>query len=360
MGVNLDKKIGQMFIIRLRGKEITDEFISLIKNYNIGGVILYSGNYDTYAQMLNLINELKKLNSKYGNIPLFIAIDQEWGRVNRFPKDFNNILSARKVSIDEEYVKKAGKLTGYALDHLGINMNLAPVLDIQRFKDSHAIGNRCYGKDKESVYKNAKIIMDSLKEKNVLPVVKHFPGHGLVKVDSHYFLPLISDDIKKSEDIIPFIKAIDDGCDAIMSSHIMVRKMDKIYPTSLSKKIIKNYLIDELGYKGLIITDDLKMKAINILYGYKRSAYRAIEAGNNMIIIGSNYKQVINCINYVKRRMNKEFIENIEKSYQKIVKIKEKYNINDNPNKQVDLKKFNEEIDDLNDKIREKLSRETN
>ena len=305
--------------------------------------------------MLNIINKIKEINSKYNSVPLFIAIDQEGGRVNRLPKEFKNILSAKKLSIKEEYIKKAGDLTSYALNNLGINMNFSPVLDIQRFSDSHAIGNRCYGTNKESVSKNGMIMMNALKEKNIISVVKHFPGHGLTKSDSHFFLPITFKDIKKADDIYPFIYAINNGCDAIMTSHIMVKKMDKIYPTSLSKKIINDYLINELKYNGLIITDDIKMKAVNLLFGYKKTAYKAVEAGNNLILIGANYQTIIRCINHIKNNINEEIKSNIEVSYKKIIEIKEEYNINDKLHELVNLDKYNIEVEELNNKVNESL-----
>lgn len=355
MGSNLEKELGQMFVIRFQGQEINDELITLIKDYHIGGITLYKKNYDNYAQMLNIINELKKINHKYNDTPLFIAIDQEGGRVNRLPKEFKNIVAAKKLSIDKKYVEKGSNLISYALDSLGVNMNFAPVLDIQRFEDGHAIGDRCYGFDKESVSSKGLIMMKALKKKRIVSVVKHFPGHGLVKRDSHLFLPFIFKNIKESDDIVPFKEAINNGCDAIMISHIMIRKMDRLYPASLSKKVIKNYLVDELGFKGLIVTDDLKMKAVNLLYGYKRSTYKAIEAGNNIVLIGSSYRKVIDCINYIKKKMTEEVKKNIEESYQKIIKIKDKYEINDKINKPIDVDKYNQEVEELNKEVKDKI-----
>ena len=351
MGNTFEEKIGQMFIIRLQNKKINDELISLIKDYNIGGISLYSNNYNTYEEMLNIINEIKEINSKYNKTPIFISIDQEGGRVNRLPNEFENTPSAKKLSCNKKYIKKAGTLIGKTLKNLGINMNFAPVLDIQRFDDNHAIGDRCFGYDKEIVSENGLIMMNSLKEQNILPVVKHFPGHGLVKRDSHFFLPLTFKNIRKSDDVIPFIDAINNGCDAIMVSHIMVKKMDKIYPASLSKKIITNYLKNELNYKGLIITDDVRMKAVNFLYGYKRSSYKAIEAGNDIVLIGAEYSTIKECFKYIKNKMTDEIKNNIENSYKKIIKIKEKYNITDKINKVIDLKSYNKEVKELKESI---------
>ncbi len=352
MGISFKEKMGQMFIIRMHGKKITDELIELIRDYHIGGISLYSCNYDSYDEMLKLINELKELNNKYNKTPLFISLDQEGGRVNRLPREFKNIVSAKKLSSKDKYVEEAGNIIGEILSSIGVNMNFAPVLDIQRFCDDHAIGDRCYGDNKDDVSNKGIVMMNSLKNNNIIPVVKHFPGHGLVKRDSHIFLPMTFKNIKNVDDIEPFKEAIKNNCDAMMISHIMVRKMDKFYPSSLSKKVIKNYLIDELNYNGLIITDDLRMKAVNLLYGYKKSSLKAIGAGNNIVLIGAPYKTIKECINYINKKLTDELKDNIENSYKKIIKIKEKYNINDSINKLVDIEKINEKIEKLNNKVK--------
>ena len=197
MNKNIIKKIGQMFIIRMHGKKITNELEQLIKEYNIGGICLYSKNYNNYEEMLSLINDLKELNKKYNKEPLFIAIDQEGGRVNRLPKDIKNILSAKKISKKDKYITEAGNITGEILFKSGINMNFAPVLDIQRFDDNHPIGNRCFGTNAKDVSKKGNLMMKTLKENNIISVVKHFPGHGLVKYDSHLLLPIVTKNIDK-------------------------------------------------------------------------------------------------------------------------------------------------------------------
>lgn len=350
MNCTLEEKLGQMFIVRMKGKTVTSELESLIKEYHIGGISLYYNNYDSYEEMYSLINELKKINKKYNKTPLFIAVDQEGGRVDRMPDEFKTLPSAKKISIDEKLIKESGNITGELLSDLGINLNFAPVLDIQRFSDNHAIGDRCFGENKEDVIKNGLLMMNTLK-KNVIPVVKHFPGHGLVKRDSHILLPVISKDIKKEDDICPFIEAIKENVPAIMISHIMLTEMDKIYPASLSKKVIKDYLVNELGYKGLIITDDLKMKAVNFVYGYKKSALKAIEAGENVILIGSDYEEVKKCINFIKLKLNDSLIDDINTSYEKIISLKEEYNLNDDKKEKIDIEKYNKRIDKVRNSV---------
>ena len=345
--VSFDKKLGQMFIIRMQGNAINDELETLIKDYHIGGISLYSKNYSSYEEMRVLINDIKKINSKYNKTPLFIAIDEEGGRVDRLPKDFKNLPSAKYLSQTNK-VKEAGSLISKLLYSIGINMNFAPVLDIQRFNDNHAIGDRCFGTNKEDVIKNGFVMVDSLKEK-VIPVIKHFPGHGLVRRDTHLSLPIVRKEIEKTEDIEPFLEAINNKVPAMMVSHMIISKKDKTYPASLSKKVIKNYLIDKLNYKGLIITDDLKMKPIKILYGTKKASLKAIGAGNNIILIGENYKLVMECIDYIKSKMNENIENNIDISYKKIIKIKKDYNINDEPKRRINIDLYNKKIEKLKD-----------
>ncbi len=342
------KKIGQMFIIRMQGNSITEELEALIKDYNIGGICLYRKNYNSYKELINLINKLKKLNNKYNNTPLFIAIDQEGGRVNRLPKDFINILPASKISKKEEYIEEAGNITGELLSKLGINMNFAPVLDIKRFPDNHPIGDRCFGNNANEVSKKGNLYMQTLKDNNIISVVKHFPGHGLVKKDSHIFLPIVTKNINDTEDIIPFKESIKMNVDAIMISHILLTKIDKFTPASLSKKVVKEYLKDKLNYKGLIITDDLKMKSVNLLYGYKKSSLKAINAGCNIVLIGADYNKIKECINYIKDKLTDETISNINNSYEKIINIKNKYKIKDEEKEDFSIDKYNNRINNLN------------
>ena len=153
--LSLEEKIGQMIIIGL-DTNITEKLLEkIINKYKVGGVLLYKKNYKNYEEMINLVNKIKELNSK-NKIPIFISIDQEGGRVNRIPNEFENLPGATKLvekSIEEDLVKMSGEITGEMLNKLGIDMNFAPVLDIKRFKDTHAIGDRAYSDDVEKVSK---------------------------------------------------------------------------------------------------------------------------------------------------------------------------------------------------------------
>ena len=306
---NIEEKLGQMIIVRMYGKTVSDELIDIIRNYKVGGIILYSYNYNSADELINLINTLKEINSKYNKYPLFIGTDQEGGRVNRMPHDFKNIKSSSKLVKNEniENVKMAGHVTGKLLNRLGFNMNFAPVLDIQRFGDSHAIGDRCFGKLKEDVIKFAIPYMNELKKEKIIPVAKHFPGHGATKRDSHFLFPIVTKPLEELErdDMEPFEEAIKNNVDAIMVSHMVISKIDRLYPVSISRKIIKKYLKEKYNFNGLIITDDIKMRSISLLYGYKRALSRAIFAQNDIIMIGANYKNVKIAIDNAKKAIKK-------------------------------------------------------
>lgn len=174
--LSIEEKIAQMLVVDLDRKEITDTTFKMIREKKIGGVVLYSKNYNSYSDMILLVNNLKKANLN-NKIPLFISIDQEGGRVNRMPKEIHNIKRAYSIAKtgDIDAVRKSGELIGKILQETGVNLDYAPVLDIKRFPNEHAIGDRCYGENKEDVVKYGMKVMTELQEYNVLSVVKHFP-----------------------------------------------------------------------------------------------------------------------------------------------------------------------------------------
>ena len=330
--MTFEEKFGQMIMLGLDVYEINDEIIKLIEKYKIGGVILYKKNYTSIETMINVVNKLKKINRK-NKVPLFIAIDQENGRVNRFPKDITRIYSAYKQAQSKnlKLVKSVNELTSYMLSAVGVNMNFAPVLDITRDEKRKAIGNRSYGKKKEDVIKYGIPFMKCLQENNIVSVVKHFPGHGITNRDSHVSCPKI-DNIKELEekDLVPFEYAIKNNTDAIMVGHFKVKGYG-IFPATLNKKFINDMLINKYSYKGLIVTDEIRMGLFTHIYGIKKSIVKSVLAGNDIIMIKYKkgdilriYKDLYNMIK------NYEIdIERINDSAKKIVNIKKKYKIND-------------------------------
>ena len=285
--LSIEEKVGQMIIIGMDTNYITERIKKMITTYKIGGIILYRKNFHTYQEMISLIKDLKQLN-KSNKMPLLIAIDQEGGRVNRMPKELLNLPAANNIATKcgIEGVEKSAEIIGKILKESGYNINFAPVLDIKRFKNNHPIGDRCYGSNKEDVAKYGVATMKKLQEQGIISVIKHFPGHGATKQDSHYFLPIINDKMKhiEKEDMYPFEQAIKNGADAILVGHLLIRNVTGIYPASLSREFITKYIRKKYKYKGLVIADDLKMKAIKFIYGAHLAIRKAFEAGNDIII----------------------------------------------------------------------------
>lgn len=353
--LSLEEKMGQLFMVGLEETNHTG-IQEMIQQYKIGGVILYKKNYRTYEEMINLVNHLKEMNQSNA-IPLFISIDQEGGRVNRMPSEIENLKSAIQIvnTQDMELVKESGRAIGRMLQETGISMDYAPVLDIKRFEEKHAIGDRCYGEKEEDVSKYGIEVMKEIQNQGVISVIKHFPGHGLTKKDSHFRIPKITQKIEKleKEDMLPFEKAIKEGADSIMVGHLIIKDIDRRYPASLSKKVIQTYLIDKYQYTGLIMTDDLKMLAIRLHYNMKRAVKKAIEAGNDIIMIGLPYRKVKKIIQYMTKQVQKGKIEieRINQSVEKIQKMKEKYQIQDNIVEGGKVEQINSTIQKINKKI---------
>ena len=353
--LSLKEKIGQMLIVGLESNK-KEEIEKLIKKLNVGGVVIYRKNYQNYKEMINFVNLIKETNQE-NKVPIIISVDQEGGRVNRMPDEILNLKSATKIAKTKNVntVKMSGNIIGQMLNKTGISMDYAPILDIKRFGEGQAIGDRCYGENKKDVEKYAIEVMKQLQENHVIPVVKHFPGHGLTKKDSHFRIPKIEEKIEvlEKEDMHPFEVAIENGADAIMVGHLVIKNVDKKYPASLSQKVIQKYLIEKYNYKGLIITDDLKMLAIRLHYNIKEAVKRAILAGNDIIMVGFRHTQIESIEKYIMKEVKKGRIpeDKINKSVEKIIKMKEKYNITDEKTKGFDIEKMNKQIEELNNSL---------
>lgn len=347
--LTIEEKIGQMLILGIDTNHITNQIKEIIAKYKIGGVILYKKNFNTYKDMIELIQQLKEIN-KENKIPLFIGIDQEGGRVNRMPREILNLPSANRIAVKggKEAVKDSGEIIGELLKKSGYNIDFAPVLDIKRFKDNHAIGDRCYGKNAEEVIRFGIPVMKELKKQGIIPVVKHFPGHGATSKDSHYFLPII--DKLKDEDMKPFEEAIKQGADAILIGHFLIKDITKRYPTSLSREFVTKYIRKRYRYNGLIITDDLKMKAIKFAYGTELAVKKAFQSGCDIIMLKYNTKEekriIDKMVNLVKNGRIKE--SRINKSVKRIIKIKEKYEVtNEQKIEGINIEEMNSKIEEI-------------
>jgi len=353
-----EEKFGQMLLLGLDVYEINDEIVKLIEKYKIGGVVLYRKNYTSIETMIEVVNKLKKIN-RGNKLPLFIAVDQENGKVNRFPKDIVRIYSPYKQGKtgNMKIINSVNEITTYLLKSIGINMNFAPVLDINRDNKNKIISSRSYGSNREEIIKYGVPFMKCMQENGIISVVKHFPGHGATDKDSRFGMPWLDSlkDLEK-EDMYPFEYAIKNNCDAIMTGHLRIKGYG-LKPVTYNKKIIEQCLIEKYAYKGLIVTDDLRM-GIMRFFNLKKRIVKSVEAGNDIIMV--KYKKGdIERIYKDLYKMVRDYeidIEKINNAYKKIVSIKKKYNINDNLiSANLELELINKRIKKINDAIDKEL-----
>ncbi|KAB3536049.1 beta-N-acetylhexosaminidase [Alkaliphilus pronyensis] len=334
--MTLDEKIGQMVMAGVVGHQLDDNTIELIEKYKVSGFILFERNIKDSDGLLHLINSLKEAN-RVNNTPLFISIDEEGGRVSRLQKLLGKIPSSRKIGKidDEEFSYAVGNTIGKRVKGYGINMNFAPVLDIDSNPQNPVIGDRAFGSNEAVVSKHGIKVMKGIKSTGVIPVVKHFPGHGDTLIDSHDSLPAVDKDLNQllELELVPFKAAINNDTDAIMIAHIKYNKIDLENPATLSPVIITDILRKQLNFNGLIITDDMTMGAIIETYHIGEAAVKSVKAGSDIVLVCHEYENWTTVINYLKDAVKKGEItpERINESVYRILKLKNKYMLTDKP-----------------------------
>ncbi|AZU64090.1 glycoside hydrolase family 3 protein [Neobacillus mesonae] len=301
--MTMEEKVGQMLMPDFRtwkGKNVTvmnDEIAKLVNDYHLGGVILFRENTVTAEQTTKLVHAYQEAAEKYG---LLISIDQEGGIVTRLQTgtDFpgNMALGATR---SEETAEKVGRAIGEELHALGINMNFGPSLDINNNPDNPVIGVRSFGESPELVANLGNAYIKGLHESGTASTAKHFPGHGDTAVDSHVGLPEVPYDIDrlKKVELYPFQQAMDAGIDAIMTAHVTFPKIDDTkaiskkdgteiaVPATLSHKVLTGLMREEMGFKGVIVTDAMNMGALADHFGSVDAAIRAVKAGTDILLM---------------------------------------------------------------------------
>ncbi len=332
--MTLEEKIGQMMIVAYRKPEINDEFKKILEEVKPGGFIVFKENITDYENTVNFLNEIKSTSK----IPMFISTDQEGGRIQRLENipgiTLNNIPAMEEIGStnDEKLAYETGKLIASDLKKFGINMDFAPVLDVYSNPNNKVIGDRSFGSDPYLVSKMGLSLAKGLQDSSIIPVYKHFPGHGNTETDSHKDLPIINKTKEEllNLDIIPFNNAIKNGAEVIMIGHLSIPNItNDNTPASLSKELINNYLRKELNYQNIVITDALNMKAITKNYTNNEIYELAINAGVDILLMPED---PIEAVNIIKELINNKSISEsqINNSVKKIINIKNKYNILEN------------------------------
>lgn len=358
----LKEQIGQMIMVGFRGTEAVEnsEIYKIIKDVKVGGVSLtdYDVPAKTYGRNITSATQTRELISSlqsYSTTPLLVAVDVEGGNVNRLKEKygFSSILSAEKMGKDETLVTTQVESLEVVkeLKEAGFNMNLAPVVDVNINSTSPVIGalGRSFSSDADQVFYNARVFIQNHVNSNIIAVAKHFPGHGSATTDTHLGLTDITNTYQEEKELSPYQKLNSEGLlSAVMTAHVINKNIDSNYPATLSSAFLQDILRDKIGFKGVIITDDMQMSAISDNYGFQDSIVLAVNAGADIIYFFNNtsggydgdmaYKVRDAIFNAVKDGKIKE--ERITESYNRIINLKKQFNIVKKETSEVRSEKF--------------------
>lgn len=322
------EKIGQLFMVGFMGTTVTSDLASFIKEYKPGGVILFSRNLESVEQIVELTNDLQRCSPQS---PLLISIDQEGGRVSRLPKGFTIFppceLIGRCNSGELAYAVAA--TTAKELRAVGINMNMAPVLDVNSNPDNPVIGDRAFGSVSDVVSEMALVTAAGLQDNKVVACGKHFPGHGDTNADSHKELPVVEASRERLETVEfpPFRRAAAAGIETMMTAHVLYKALDDRLPATLSPDIITHLLREQMQYDGVVLTDDLEMHAIVDHYGPGDAAVRAFLAGCDVLLICKDRDREIAAFESVEKAVASGTIatKRLDQSVTRIQGVKQRY-----------------------------------
>jgi beta-N-acetylhexosaminidase len=290
--MDLARRTGQLFMFGIEGTE-PEPLRPLIEELQPGGIILFGHNVVSLNQLQQLTAGLQEYAAAAGLPPLLISVDQEGGRAVRLGGDLCKqyasnwrLGEAYRVTGDLNTVRDQGQETAVTLSGVGINMNLAPVLDVVTAEGNTVIADRAYGAAPELAARLGTAYIEALQAGGVIATAKHFPGHGPTPVDSHYGLPVV--DLANEElhavHLAPFRAAIAAGVAAVMPAHIIYTAWDE-WPATLSRVLLTTLLREELGFHGVVISDDLNMHAISRHYPYPASMVQAVNAGVDILLV---------------------------------------------------------------------------
>lgn len=353
--MTLSQKVGQMFFVGFSGTTMSSSLKSAIENYNFGNVIYMGANCTSPSTLLDMSNNIQNKMVASNLVPAFISTDQEGGRVARLTNGGTHFISQMALCATADYNNGylEGKSVAEELLSYGINMDFAPVLDVNNNPENPIIGIRSYAENPVSVALYGNQVIKGFKETGLIACPKHFPGHGNTSVDSHYGLPKITSSMEElySIELAPFISAISSGVDSIMTTHIIFSAIDEAFPATLSEKVLQGLLRKTLGYEGLIITDGMGMAAISSHYGTPDvSSVLAIKAGVDILLYTgladpkTAHSAIIKAVNN-----NELTVERINESVRRILLTKIKYGILDNYIiENIDRSKMLEEHAELN------------
>ena len=370
--MSTEQKVSQLLVAGIEGTQLGQDAVQAVQDYQVGGVILFGRNVESAGQLAELTNGLKDLNGDY--TPLFLCVDQEGGRVDRMPPEVERTPSAWSVgqTLDTEGVGAAyGALLAEECAAFGFNMDFAPSLDIWSNPDNTVIGDRAFGNDWEWTAFFGMSAVESMEEQGgVIPVVKHFPGHGDTSVDSHVALPVVDKSLEElwQSELVPFNMTLNQedyfgaqagpSAPAVMVAHILLSQVDPDYPASLSHRVVTGLLREEMGFDGVVCTDDLTMGAVSNTYGMGEAAVLAVEAGCDLLLVCHGADNLTAARDALLEAADSGRIspERLDESVKRILSLKVEYGLTNDPVDTPDVDALNARIGALTEQITEASS----
>jgi beta-N-acetylhexosaminidase len=304
-GMTLEQQIGQVFMFGFPGPAPSQDVLNLIERYHLGNIILFSRNIQDARQLLSLTRTLQDAaRAAHQPAPLLIATDQENGVVRRLGPDstiFPGNMALGAIG-SEQMARDVARATGEELCALGINMNFAPVVDVNNNPANPVIGTRSFGEDPHLVARLGVAAVQGYAAARVVSTLKHFPGHGDTAVDSHRALPAIPASLDRlgAVELVPFRAGIAAGADAVMIGHIALPALGETLPATISPAIIGGLLREQLGFAGVVVTDCLEMDAIVSTVGVARGAVMALQAGADLVLVSHLYDRQLSALEAVR------------------------------------------------------------
>jgi beta-N-acetylhexosaminidase len=293
--MTVEEKLGQLFMVFFEGTQFSSALERTIQELHVGGILIFHDNVGPLEELASLIAAAQSTAATTGTqIPLFVAVDHEGGLISRFAGRITEFPGPMALAAtgSVQNARAVAEVMSVELQALGINMNLAPVIDVNNNPYNPVIGSRAFGSTPEIVSTYGLAMLEGFKRSNLITTAKHFPGHGDTATDSHTALPVIDKEMTELQaiELVPFAAAIAAGTDVIMTAHVAVPSVtgDPELPATFSRAILNDLLRDRMGFEGLIAADSLGMNALDLRYGITQTAALAVEAGVDLLMFGAD------------------------------------------------------------------------
>ena len=320
---SLQEAVSNIIIGGFNGQTVPEDFRKLLADGMVGGAILFSRNIDSIQQVDTLVRSLRNIRSD-----VWMAIDQEGGRVQRLKAPFPQLPPMREISSLVE-AQRAATVLAQGLNLLGFDQDYAPVLDVDTNPDNPVIGDRSFSSDATRVAELGCTFIQALQAGGIAACGKHFPGHGDTSTDSHLELPRLEHDLErlKNVELVPFRAATKAGLASLMTAHVLFAPLDAEHPATLSEHFIEPILRTEMAYDGVVVSDDLEMKAVADHYGIEDAVVRSLNAGCDQILICSDTVRQAQAYEAIIHALEKGTIkkERIQEAGRRVQAMKDRY-----------------------------------